>query len=61
MKTLGKTITIPRNQYEAFRRWQVKEAKRLAEEKEADAAIADYLKAKKAGKLKVLKSLADLR
>ena len=53
-------VVIPKKKYEEFLNLRKFAEKRLAEEKEIDEAISIYKKEKKAGKLKVLKSLADL-
>lgn len=54
-------VIIPRKQYEGFLDIGKKWMERLSEEKDIDEAIAIYKKEKKQGKLKVLKSLANLR
>jgi len=53
-------IVIPKGIYNEFLRWKKIAEKRLIEEKDADEAIRVYKLEKKAGKLKILKSLADL-
>ena len=53
-------IVIPKGIYNEFLRWKKITEKRLMEEKDADEAIKVYKLEKKAGKLKILKSLADL-
>ena len=73
MSTKDAVVTIPRrltgksdlvvlqkSQYDEFLRLKEQEARRQWEEKDTDEAIRIYLKEKKAGKLKVLRSLADL-
>ena len=59
---IGKSdlVVLRKSQYDEFLRLQEQEVKRLWEEKDTDEAIKIYLKEKKTGKLKVLKSLADL-
>ena len=53
-------VVLPKGQYDEFLRLRKQEEKRLWEEKDTDEAIKVYLKEKKAGKLKILRSLADL-
>ena len=53
-------VVLPKGQYDEFLRLQKQEERRLWEEKDTDEAIKVYLKEKKAGKLKILQSLADL-
>ena len=53
-------VVLPKGQYDEFLRLQKQEERRLWEEKDTDEAIKVYLKEKKAGKLKILRSLADL-
>lgn len=53
-------VVIPRGIYNEFLNWKKFTEKRLAEEKDVDEAIRIYKQEKKAGKLKLLKSLADL-
>ena len=59
---IGKSdlVVLQKSQYEDLLRLQEREARRQWEEKDTDEAIKVYLKEKKVGKLKVLKSLADL-
>lgn len=62
-KTLFKEkelILMPRSAYEEFLRLREIAYKKIAEEKDTDSAVAIYKKEKKQGKLKVLKSLAEL-
>lgn len=54
-------VVLPKGQYDEFLRLRKQEERRLWEEKDTDEAIADYLEAKKKGKLKILRSLKDLR
>ena len=54
-------IVIPRKKYEEFVNLEKFLKNRMAEEKDTDEAIAIYKKEKAQNKLKVLKSLADLR
>lgn len=53
-------VVIPKAIYNEFLRWKKFAEKRMAEEKDVDEAIRVYKQEKKAGKLKLLKSLADL-
>jgi hypothetical protein len=53
-------IVLPKEQYDEFLRLRKQEERRLWEEKDTDEAMRVYLKEKKAGKLKILRSLADL-
>ena len=54
-------VVLPKGQYDEFLRLRKQEERRVWEEKDTDEAIADYLEAKKKGKLKILRSLKDLR
>ncbi len=54
-------VVLPKGQYDEFLHLRKQEERRLWEEKDTDEAIADYLEAKKKGKLKILRSLKDLR
>ncbi len=54
-------IVIPRKKYEEFVNLEKLLKSRKTEEKDIDKAIAIYTKEKAQGKLKILKSLADLR
>lgn len=54
-------VIIPRKQYESFLDICKKWGKRISEEKDTDVAIDIYKKEKKQNKLKILKSLANLR
>lgn len=53
-------VIIPRRTYEEFVNLQKEAKKRADEELDTDTAIKIYKKEKKKGKLKVIKSLADL-
>ena len=54
-------IIIPRKQYELFLNVGRQLNQRLSEEKDTYEAIDVYKKEKKQGKLKILKSLVNLR
>jgi len=54
-------IVIPRKKYEEFINLEKLLKNRRIEERDADEAIAIYKKEKNQNKLKVLKSLADLK
>ena len=54
-------IVIPRKKYEEFVNLERLLKNKLDEEKDIDSAIAIYKKEKAQNKLKILKSLADLR
>lgn len=54
-------IVIPRRKYEEFVNLEKLLKNRLAEEKDTDEAIAIYKREKAQNKLRVLKSLADLK
>ena len=54
-------IVIPRKKYEEFIGLEKLLKNRMAEEKDLDKAIAIYKKEKAQNKLKILRSLADLR
>ncbi len=54
-------IVIPRKKYEEFIGLEKLLKSRMTEEKDTDEAIAIYKREKAQNKLKVLKSLADLR
>lgn len=54
-------IVIPRKKYEEFVNLEKLLKNRITEGKDIDRAIAIYEKEKSQGKLKILKSLADLR
>ena len=60
-KSSDEIVVLSRESYDDFLRWQEQEAKRRWEEADTDEAVADYLEAKKNGKLKLLRSLKDLR
>jgi len=53
-------MIVPKKNYQEFLRWQKFVRKRMAEEKDTDEAIRVYKKEKRAGKLRLIKSLADL-
>ncbi len=53
-------VIIPRKKYEEFLNLEKMIEKRLAEEADTDLAVQIYKKEKQHGKLKALKSLADL-
>ncbi len=53
-------ILIPRREYEKFLNLEKMIGKRLIEEADTDLATQIYQKEKKQGKLKAIKSLADL-
>lgn len=53
-------IVLPRRRYEEFLNLEKIFEKRSAEEADTDLAIQTYKKEKQQGKLKVIKSLADL-
>lgn len=53
-------VLVPRRRYEEFLELEKIIKKRLAEEKDTNAAIRIYKKEGKQGKLKTIKSLADL-
>ena len=52
-------VVLPKGQYDEFLRLQKQEERRLWEERDTDEAIRVYLKEKKAGKLKILRSLVE--
>ena len=63
-KTVGKEkelVLIPRREYEKFLDLEKDAQKRATEELDADKAVRIYQKEKQAGKLKSIKSLADLK
>lgn len=53
-------VLMPRSTYEEFLRLQEMLKNRIAEEKDIDTAVAEYGKEKGGGKLKIIKSLAEL-
>lgn len=53
-------VILPRRRYEEFLNLEKMIEKRLAEETDTDLAIQTYKKEKQQGKLKTIKSLADL-
>lgn len=53
-------VLIPRRQYNEFLTLEQIFKKRLSEEQDTDLAIKIYKKEKRQGKLKIIKSLADL-
>lgn len=53
-------VIIPRRTYEEFITLQKTAKKRTDEERDTDTAVKIYKKEKKEGKLKAIKSLADL-
>lgn len=53
-------VLIPRRKYEEFLTLEKILGKRLAEETDIDLSIQIYKKEKQRGKLKTIKSLADL-
>ena len=62
-KTVGKEkelVLIPRREYERFLHLEEDAQKRAIEERDIDKAVQTYQKEKRAGKLKSIKSLADL-
>jgi hypothetical protein len=62
-RTVGKEkelVLIPRRDYEKFLHLEEDAKKRVMEELDADKAVRVYQKEKRAGKLKSIKSLADL-
>lgn len=63
-KTVGKEkelVLIPRREYEKFLHLEEDAKKRAIEEQDTDKAIQVYQKEKREGKLKSIKSLADLK
>lgn len=54
-------IVIPRKKYEEFVNMEKLLKNRIAEEKDTDEAIVIYKREKAQGKLKILKSLANLK
>lgn len=54
-------VLIPRKKYEEFMNLQKIIKNRFAEEADTDLAIKIYKKEKRQGKLKTIKSLAELR
>lgn len=54
------SVTIPRKKYEQFLEFEKIVAKREAEESDTDEAIKIYKKEKQQGKLRIIKSLADI-
>lgn len=53
-------VVLPRRKYEEFLNFEKMIEKRLTEEEDTDSAIQIYKKEKQRGKLKAIKSLADL-
>ena len=53
-------ILVPRRKYEEFLRMEKFARKRIVEERDTDLAIETYKREKNQGKLKAIKSLADL-
>lgn len=53
-------VIIPRRRYEEFLNLEEIIKKRLKEEADTDSAIKVYEKERRQGKLKIIKSLADL-
>ena len=53
-------VVLPRRRYEEFLNLEKMIEKRSAEEADTDLAVQAYKKEKQQGKLKVIKSLADL-
>ncbi len=53
-------VIVPRREYEEVLKWRKFAEKRMAEERDTDEAIGVYKREKRAGKLKSVKSLADL-
>jgi len=53
-------VLVPRRKYEEFLRLQKLLKNRMAEERDIDLAIKIYKREKKQGRLKAIKSLADL-
>ncbi len=53
-------VIIPQRKYEEFLHMQKRMKNILAEEADTDLAISAYHKEKRQGKLKTIKSLADL-
>ncbi|MEK7651486.1 MAG: hypothetical protein AAB377_03090 [Patescibacteria group bacterium] len=56
----GDLVVIPRKKYEDFLNLEKIMERRLIEESDTDSAIKIYKKEKRQGKLKIIKSLADV-
>ncbi|MEK7107115.1 MAG: hypothetical protein AAB899_02920 [Patescibacteria group bacterium] len=54
------SVTIPRKKYEEFLEFEKIVERRWAEESDTDEAIKIYKKEKQKGKLRIIKSLADI-